>query len=114
MKETIAGARQTPWPTLDRQSLKLTAGSLAKLRQVIDVEIDVVRNKQIEFAVVVIIHESGAGGPARIADARFLSDVGKRAVAVISEKMVGPETRYVDIVGAIIIVISDCHSHAPA
>src|SRR6266478_5106813 len=80
----------------------------------INVEIHIVGDKQIELAVVVIIDESCAGGPARISHAGALRNVLKGAVSVVLQQMVCTQASHVDIVKAVVIVIANRHSHAPA
>ena len=62
-KSESPGAFQTSWTTLHRNRFVLAGLALAKLRQVVDVEIDVVGDEEIEIAVVIVIDERGAGGP---------------------------------------------------
>ena len=53
-------------------------------RQAVQVEVHVIRDVEIEFAVVVVVAECGAGAPAAsIVDACFGGDIGEAAVMII-------------------------------
>src|SRR5437660_12285799 len=66
--ETIARALQTSGPALHRYTFELASASFAELRQIIHIEIYIVGDEEIELAIVIVIDESSAGGPTRIAD----------------------------------------------
>src|SRR6266571_1835847 len=68
------------------------------------------------MAVPVVVDESAARVPAfaGAGDARFLADVRERAVAVVVVQHVFAKVGYEEIVKAIVVVIADAHSLAPA
>ena len=70
--ERVAVAGQSARAALHGDALELAGLVLAELRQVVEVEVDVVGDEQIEIAVVVVVDERRAGGPARVADAGLL------------------------------------------
>src|SRR6266487_3845745 len=102
MIERIARALQSPGSALHRYAFELASAPLAELRQIIHVKIYIVGHKQIQPAIVIIVDESSAGGPTRITDPCLLSNVGERAVAVVSQQTVRPEAGDVDIIPAIV------------
>src|ERR1700730_11276054 len=114
MIERIARALQPSGSALHRYPLELAGASFAELRQIIHIEIYIIGHEEIELAIVVIIDESGAGRPTRIADASFLRNVAEGAVAIVSEQMVWSQAGHVDIVPAIVIVIANRYSHPPS
>src|SRR5258708_106822 len=114
MIKRIAGTLQSSGATLHRYPFELAGAPFTKLRQIIHVEIHIIGHEEIELAIVVIIDEGRAGRPTRIADARFLSNVGEGAVAVVSEQMVWPQAGHIDVVKAIVIVVTNGDPHSPA
>src|SRR5215472_6146547 len=75
--------------------------------------LNVIRYHQIELAIAVVIHPGCAGGEfTRPPQPRRLGYIGKRAVAVVVEKMTLAEGRDEDIVEAVVIVIADCNPQA--
>src|SRR5215813_6323135 len=78
----------------------------------IQIEIYIIRDEQIELAVVVIVKKGGPGGPTRIIHAGFFGHVSKGPVAVVAQQMVWPETGDVHVIKPIIVVIADGHTHA--
>ena len=68
---------------------------------------DVVRDEQVELAVVVIVKPQRAAGESRIGHAGFRGDIGKLAVAQIAEKMIRSDRGDVDVHVAIVVVVAD-------
>ena len=67
----VAGAGQPPGTTLHWYSFELAGASHTELWQMIEVKIHIVGDKEIELAIIIVIHKSCSGGPARIAHSRF-------------------------------------------
>src|SRR6266581_3073059 len=103
MIESIARALQSPGSALDGYAFELTSAPFAELRQIIHVKIYIVGHEQIQPAVVIIVNECGTRRPTRITDPCLLSNVGERAVAVVSQQMVRPQAGDVDIIPAIVV-----------
>src|SRR5262249_23221309 len=78
------------------------------------VEIDIVRNKQVQIAVVVVIDKRGPGGPSRSPHAGLRRDVRKRSVAVVLEKVILSQAGYKQVVKAVVVVIANGATHAPS
>src|SRR6478672_7194884 len=66
---------------------------------------DVMRDKKVQLAVIVIIEPYGAGGEAGISYTRFCRNIGKLAIAEIVEEMIAANGGDIDIVIAIIVVV---------
>ena len=78
--KTIARALQPARPAIYRDSAILTEHAVAELRQVVDIQVDIVRDIEIEVAIVVVVAEGRAGPPAiGVGDAGFRGDVAERA-----------------------------------
>ena len=77
-------------------------------------EIQIIRNKKVEAPVAVIINPRRARAPARVIHTGLCRHVGKRAVAIVVIENVAPEIRDVQVLEAIIIIISDRDPHAVA
>ncbi len=75
--------------------------------------LDIVADHQVQMAVLVVVHPSGAGaeflGPQQ---ARFLCDIRERAVAVVVKKAALPVGGDEKIVEAVVIVVTDGHAHS--
>jgi hypothetical protein len=59
--ELVPCARKSAWSALHRHRLELAECSLAKLRQVAELKIDVAGDEEIEITISVIISPRGAG-----------------------------------------------------
>jgi hypothetical protein len=93
--QRIANARQSTRAALDRYTLVLAQVSLAELRHIIEVEGYVIGDEEIQFAVIVVINESRARGPAWIAHSSHLSNISESPIAVVLEQVIGPDARNV-------------------
>ena len=61
MIKTVAGALQASGSALHGYSFELAGASFAELRQIIHVKINIVRDEEIQLAVIIIIDKRGAG-----------------------------------------------------
>src|ERR1700722_8249121 len=75
---------------------------------------DVAWNKQIEATVAVEVPPSGSGRPVAQRYACVLGDICKRPVVIVMVEPVLAEVRHVDIGPAVVVVVSDGNSEAPA
>ncbi len=85
-------------------------------RRRLDIEVDVIGDKQVEMAVAVVVEEGAAGVPPclRLQQARLLRDVGEGAVAVVAVEDVLAEVADKEVVPAIIVVIADTAALTPS
>src|SRR5262245_32401646 len=67
----------------------------------------IVRDKQVELAVIVVIKPDCAGGKSSIAHASFRRDIGEPSIAQIAEQTITSHACDVDIFVAVIVVIGD-------
>src|SRR5439155_21762407 len=123
MIKRIALSRQTSRSTHHGRPAKLAevlshaagfVGIFRTRRQIIQINVEVTGNEKIQPSVAIIIAPGGAGAPALTRYADLLSDVCKRAVAVIVIQPRNSEVANEYIRPAIVIVIADRHAHAPA
>src|SRR5260370_31267514 len=75
---------------------------------------EIVGDKKIKFAIVIVIYKGGRCGPTGIANPGFLGNVRKRPVPVVLQQMIGTQTRNVNIVEAVIIIIPNGYPHTPS
>ena len=112
--ETIARALQPARPAIYRDAPILAEQTVAELRQIVDVQVDVVRDIEIEVAVVVIVAEGRAGSPALgVSDAGFRGDVGERAVVVVAVESRTMKAGDVDVFPSVVVVVADGDTVTP-
>ena len=92
------------------------AGDLrAELREVVQVEVDVVGDEEIGVAVGVVVAEDGAGGPAFVVvEAGGFGDVGEGAVAVVAIEDDAAEAADEEVGEAVVVEVADGCAHRPA
>src|SRR6266851_4921723 len=113
--QAVASALQSAWPAGDWNSAILTKRPLPKFRQVIEIEVHVVRHVKIEIAVVVVIAESGAGPPMpQIADTRFSRYICECAVVVVVIQHGAIEISYIEIFPAVVVIVAYGRAKSPA
>ncbi len=76
-----------------------------------EIEVDIIADKQVDETIAVVIREGCAGGEARVAHSSFLGDIRERAVAVVLVQDVLTQTCHVNVRPPVIIKISHCPAH---
>src|SRR5438093_7595540 len=78
--------------------------------------LNVIADKQVEIAVVVIIKPRRAGAPVSggTADAGLGGDLLELAAAIVSEQMVAPHRGDKHVFPSIVVVVANGHTHAVA
>ena len=71
----------------------------------------VVRHKKIQLAIFVVVHPGGARAKAGIIHTRGVSDVLERAVVLVVEKARFAHPGNVDVIPAVVVVVSRRHPH---
>ena len=114
--EDIRAAGESQWSTRNRDVVVATVGRLTGPRRRRRIEIHIVGDEQIEMAVAVVIQKAAARAPARSgsSDSGLFRDVGKRAVTVVVIEHVPAPVGDEQIVEAVVVVIADTTSLAPA
>ena len=81
-----------------------------------EIEVDVIGDKQVQFSISIVINERAAGVPAFSvsANAGFVGDVGKCAVAVVVVQNIFTEVADEQIVVPIIVVVADADALSPS
>src|SRR5437667_10272577 len=115
MKEDVLAAVQTRRPAGDHYALIKTRSRLRN-RSRRQVEIDVVRDEQIEFAVAIVVDKRTAGVPAFAvpAHARFVSYIRERAITIVVIKNVLAEIADEEIFEAVVVVVTNANALSPA
>src|SRR5205823_3030553 len=73
----------------------------------LDGPLDIMRYKQIQLAVVVIIEPYCAGGESRICHTRFRGYVGELSIAKIVEEMIVPNCGDIDVFITIVVIVAN-------
>src|SRR5688572_3092508 len=78
----------------------------------VSAEVNVMRHEEIEPSVAVVVEERGARAPAGVACAGRRRNVGKGAVALVAEHVVGAKPGDVDVYPAVVVVVTGRGAHA--
>src|SRR5437667_2350889 len=115
MKQNVLSAIQPRRPARDHHTFIKTWSRLWN-RSRSQVEIDVVGDEEIEFAVTIVVDESAASVPALAvsAHARFVSYIRERAIPIVVIKNVLAKVACEEILKAVIVVIANADALSPA
>ena len=78
----------------------------------LDAPIEIASNKQIEFAVVIVIEKPRGDGPTARSNTCLHGDIGKRAVAIVVVQDIFAVVGHVNVWEAVIVVVSDRNAHS--
>ncbi len=112
----IGCAGQAARTAHDGDALPHAAEASAGLGSCCQIEVDVVGDDEIEFAVAVVVDESAAGAPllTGAGDSGLFGYLFEGAVALVVEEAVLAVAGDVEIVEAVVVVVADAGSLAPA
>ncbi len=107
--------RQSTRSAIDGNTLPITGGIFARGRHLGEIEIQVVRNEQIQVAIAIVIDPCAAGRIAAsiVKQARLFRYVGEGSVSIVAEEDVLPPTGNKKIVESIVVVIAHGHAARP-
>src|SRR5262249_23071359 len=88
-------------------SLRITAEGVVALGCV-----EIVRDEEIEVAIVIDVEESATRAPAAKAHTGRACDVGEHAVAVVLEECVRTGAGYIQIDAAVVVDVTCASTHA--
>ena len=91
MKQRIAGSRQTFWTALHRNSAVLAEFGFAEFGELGEVDVHVIRDEKVQRAILVIIGNGRAGGPAGIVYPGAIGNIREGAIAVVVVEMIVSE-----------------------
>ena len=113
--EDVLAALQAGWTTCHLNAFVGAAGCLWK-RCSLDVEVDVVGDKEVEVAIAVIVKKGAAGVPPRLRlkQARLFRNVSEGAIAVVAVEDVLAVVADKEIVPAVIVVVANTATLAPS
>src|SRR5208282_3630752 len=86
----------------------------------VHIPLAVVGDKQVQEAIVVVVHPRRRYGPHLFAiehataHTRLVRNVGEYSVAIVVEELILPRVNHIDIWPAIVVVVTDGHAHAVA
>ncbi len=114
--ENVRRAGQAAGTAHDGDALPHAAEASAGLGSCREIEVDVVGDDEIEFAVAVVVDEGAAGAPffAGAGDSGLLGYLFEGAVALVVEEAVFAVAGDVEVVEAVVVVVADAGSLAPA
>src|SRR5579871_1099087 len=112
----VRRARKAAWATHDRGAFPHATDASARFRSCREIEVHVVGDDEIEFAVAVIVDEGAAGSPlfAGAGDSGSFGDLFEGAIALIVEEAILAIAGDVKVVEAVVVIITDADSLAPA
>src|SRR5690348_17097688 len=115
MKKDVLAAVQTRRPAGDHYAFIKTRSRLRN-RSRGQIEIDIVGDEEIKFAVTVVVDESAAGVPALAVPgyARFVGYIDKRSITIVVIKDILAEVTDEEIFEAVVIVIADANTLPPS
>src|SRR5439155_11683383 len=115
MKQNVLSAIQPRRPARDHYTFIKTRSRLRN-RSRSQVEIDVVGDEEIEFAVTIVVDKRAASVPtlAVPAHAGFVGHIGERAIAVIVVKHVLAKIGDEEIFEAVVVVVTNADALSPA
>ena len=85
----------------------------AKRWQLVDIEMNVTRNKQIELAIFVVVAPGRSGAEATAPHSGFIGYVLKFAVAEVTVERIASVTGHVNIGQPVVVVIGHRNAHSP-
>src|SRR6185369_11114063 len=99
------------WPKLIGMAIRPITRLVFSTPDVFEVPLQVARDHQIQQAVAIEVHPCSAGGPSSTGDTGVGRYIGERTVAVVVIKLVAAIRRHVEILIAVVVIISDGNSH---
>src|SRR5450432_1110132 len=115
----IAFARQSTRTAHDTGATELAKGNCVRSatrrrRQMGHIPVDITGNEEIQFAVSIVIAESGSGRPVPERDARSFGYVTKRPIVIVVVKAILSVVGDVDVGPAVIVVVADRDPKPPS
>ena len=114
MKQRITRAAQTPRAALHVNTPVAARRARSKLRQVVQLEVHVVRHHQIDKSIAVVVRKGRSGGPPAVGNSCLCRHIRKGAIAIVAVKHVAAQTRHVDVRPAIVVVVAHRAAHGEA
>src|SRR5437868_10399953 len=112
MEQRVSSSLQPARAALHVNAAIFATRAATKLRQIVQMKIDIVGDHQIDQTVAVVIAECRPGGPASISNSRLCGYVGKCSIAVIAIQHVPAEAGDVEIRPAVVVVVGHGATHS--
>src|SRR6202042_1741664 len=113
----ILPSRQTRWTTRNQDSL-VCAGAVLRQRRRLQVEVHIIRNKDIQVPVLVVINKGAACVPpylrTRLNQTRLLRHVFEGAVTVVAIQRVLAVVGHKQIIESVVVVVAYTAGLTPA
>src|ERR1035437_1964513 len=107
-------ALQSSRTALDGDSAKLASRARTERRKIVQIQIHIVRHKQVRPAIAIVVAEGRSRCPSGIiAQACLFSDVSECSIAIIAIQHYPAEAGHQQIGPAIVVVVSDDGAHCP-
>ena len=114
MIEPVARPFQSARPAGNRNAAVLAERTAAELRQVIQIQVDVISDIKVEVPVVVVIPKRRAGPPPPgIAHASLRGHVSERAIVVVMVENGTFKIGNIEIFPAVVVVVTYGHAESP-
>jgi hypothetical protein len=112
----MAAKGQATGTTVDRDALPIAVSARTGAGYVIEIELEIVRDEQVEMAIAIVIEEGAAGTPSGfgVDETRFASDIFKGTVSQIAVELVLPEVSAEEVVVAVVVIVTDADSIGPS
>src|ERR1700723_3009061 len=106
---------QSARSALHRDTFKIAVSALPRHWSVFEREAHVIRDKQVQVTVAVVVQETASRPPARlfVPKTDCLGYIGKRAVSAVAIKMVLTIGGEKDILKSIIVVVANADARRP-
>ena len=115
--QDVASAGQAGWSARDQDPL-VSAGTVFRLGSRRQIEINIVRDEEIQMTVLVIVDKATAGVPADLGPgldkSGLLRDISKCTVPVVAVKNVLAVISHKEIIMAVVVVVAYAASLPPA
>ena len=114
--QNIRSARQAAGTAHDWHAFPCAARAVAWFGRCRKIEVHVICDHQVQFAVSIVIYKCAAGAPfsTTAGNACCFADFCERPVRVVTEEAILTIASDIDIVIAIIVVVADARALAPA
>ena len=113
--ENVFRRRQSSRAAHHRRALPDARRTIARSRRRREIEVNIIRDNQVELAVAIVVNERATAAPrlARSADSSLVGHIGEDAVIVVVEAVLAV-IGDVQVFPSIVVVVADANPLSPA